>query len=576
MGERVRATRRLLVAALVLMVVGGAVAWATGHVPSPRAGADMDQSAGVRTPVVQPSEQPSTGPAKKGRPNIVVVLMDDFSLDLLQTMHSAETMRKRGASYDRAFVVDSLCCVSRSSFFTGQYPHQTGVRTNTSHGRTSDLGGWPAFAGHGNEARSFNVRLQESGYHTTFIGKYLNEYEWTPTRDVPPLPPGWSDFRTVFGSAYDGWEFASTKIEGDRLVIQEHPAPPEWASEEEKDAAYAGQVIEDMAVETVRQRERAGSPYFLEVAVYAPHNRTLPVGHYDDDPLFPPMFRDRSDPDSCGRVRCADLTVDDLPGFGDQRADNRPRRLDGTAARAWNTGRRMSADAAEMHLRDRARMTRSIDRTVRRILRAVGEDTYVILTSDNGLHLGQQGMNLGKGTAYATDVHVPLLVVGPGVEPGVRREVVSNIDLASTFEELAGLPPAPFRSGESLVATFGDPTLNRRSYAFFEHTQQTLSTGDPDAALTGGELDRIPSYTAVRSRDALLVRLDMDPSPDGVDWAYEFYSYRDHDFEKRNTFAQPRHQREVRELMAKLEAFDGCLASVGDAPVTRACRRLTR
>ena len=61
-----------------------------------------------------------------------MVLMDDFSMDLVQTMRSMRQMKRAGASYSHAFVVDSLCCVSRSSLFTGQYPHQTGVRTNTS------------------------------------------------------------------------------------------------------------------------------------------------------------------------------------------------------------------------------------------------------------------------------------------------------------------------------------------------------------------------------------------------------------------------------------------------------------
>ena len=56
-------------------------------------------------------------PAKQlaGKPNIVLVLMDDFSMDLVQTMRAARDMRRRGASYSHAFVVDSLCCVSRSS-----------------------------------------------------------------------------------------------------------------------------------------------------------------------------------------------------------------------------------------------------------------------------------------------------------------------------------------------------------------------------------------------------------------------------------------------------------------------------
>ncbi|NYE36525.1 arylsulfatase A-like enzyme [Nocardioides cavernae] len=513
--------------------------------------------------------EPAAAQAK--RPNIVVVMLDDFSMDLVQTMRSVQTMRKAGASYPYTYVTDSLCCVSRSSFFTGQYPHQTGVRTNTSNRGTSTLGGWPAYDTNGNPERAFNVRLQQAGYHTGFIGKFLNEYEWAPGRSLPPVVPGWTTFNTVFGSAYDGWDFASTRLVDQRLQLVQHPAPPAGASDAAKDKAYAGTVIGNQAMDFIAAGESSDAPYFLEVALYAPHNRVNPEPHYAGDPLFPPMFRDRSGARSCGRVACRKLTTDDLPGFGDARRDNRPRRADGTRARAWNTVRTLPAPLAVRDLRDRARMSQSADRLVKRILRAVGPNTYVVLTSDNGFHLGQNGLGRGKGTPYDTDVRVPLLVTGPGVVPGARKEVTSNIDLAPTFEELAGLAPAPYRSGLSLVPTLTQPTLARQSYAFLEHTQQTLTGNDPDAAFTGPELDRIPSYTAVRSRTALLARFDLDPRPGKVQWGYEFYRYRRNGFELKNQFASTKRQDEVATLMAKLAAFDSCTES-GDQPVSDACR----
>jgi hypothetical protein len=307
------------------------------------------------------------------------------------------------------------------------------------------------------------------------------------------------------------------------------------------------------------------------VSLYSPHNRTQPEGYYPGDPLFPPMFRDREGARSCGRVACSKLTVDDLAGYGDERADNRPRTASGKPARAWNTVPTLPASVAVRDLRNRARMAQSADRLITKILTSVGPDTYVVLTSDNGFHLGHNGMGRGKGTPYDTDVRVPLLVTGPGVVPGPRKEVTSNIDLAPTFEELAGLLPAPYRSGTSLVPTFSQPKLVRQSYAFLEHTQQTLTGNDPDAAFSGSELDRIPSYTAVRSRRALLVRLDLDPRRKKTSWGYEFYSYGLHAYEKRNTFGNRKRRDEVAVLMAKLAAFDGCREK-GDEPVSAACR----
>jgi arylsulfatase A-like enzyme len=385
--------------------------------------------------------------------------------------------------------------------------------------------------------------------------------------------PGWTTFNAVFGSAYDGWDFVSTTVVDQRLQLVQHLAPPASASNGAKDKAYAGAVIGDKAMDFIAAGEVSDAPYFLEVALYAPHNRVNPEPHYAGDPLFPPMFRDRTGERSCGRVACRKLTTADLPGFGDPRTDNRPRLANGKRARAWNTARTLAAPLAVRDLRDRARMAQSADRLVRRILRTVGPDTYVVLTSDNGFHLGQNGMGRGKGTPYDTDVRVPLLVTGPGVVPGARKEVTSNIDLAPTFEELAGLPPAPFRSGLSLVPTLADPKLVRQSYAFLEHTQQTLTGNDPDAAFSGTELDRIPSFTAVRSRTALLARFDLDPRATKVAWGYEFYSYERDRFEQRNTFASRRKSKEVAALMAKLAAFDGC-RETGDQPVPEACRAL--
>ena len=505
------------------------------------------------------------------RPNIVVVMLDDFSMDLVQTMRSVQTMRRAGASYPHSFVTDTLCCVSRSSFFTGQYPHQTGVLTNTSNEGQSTLGGWAAYAANGNPERAFNLRLQESGYTTGFVGKFLNEYEWSPGRELPPVVPGWSTFNTVFGSAYDGWDFASTSVVDGRMRLVQHDAPPASASNRAKDKAYAGTVTGDLAMDFLAANEAADAPYFLEVSLYAPHNRTNPKGHYPGDPLFPPMFRDREGARSCGRVACAKLTAADLPGFGDTTKDNRPRTASGKRARAWNTGAPLSKAVAVRDLRDRARMSQSADRLISKILRAVGPDTYVVLTSDNGFHLGQNGLARGKGTAYDTDVRVPLLVTGPGVVPGQRKEVTSNIDLAPTFEELAGLAPAPYRSGLSLAPTFAQPGLVRQSYAFLEHTQQTLTGGDPDAAFSGTELDRIPSYTAVRSRLALLVRLDLDPRRSRTSWGYEYYSYRQDRWEKRNAFTSKKRKPEVDLLMARLAAFDQC-RETGAQPVSEACR----
>jgi len=518
-------------------------------------------------------------------PNIVLVVMDDFSSDLLPTLGSAERMRREGASYSHSFTVDSLCCVSRTSLLTGQYPRQTGVRTNQSGSIPhAPHGGFPAYAGRGNAWRSVNVRLQQRGYTTGFVGKFLNQYEYGAGRRVPPGLPGWDSFVPVFGSAYDGWNYWTGRLRRDGgMDVENHPAPPYYrppgyTSKDLLDEFSSEEFIGSEALRFIRQHRGDDEPYFLEVAPYATHARVTPSGAFPGDPKFPPMFRDRPSDErpfgNCGRVSCHELDARKLPGYHDHSADNTPLTRSGEPAGAWRG--RPTGDRPRGHtklLRDRARMAQSIDRTVQRILDEVGPDTYVVLTSDNGFHIGQNGLGVGKGTAYDTDSRVPLLVVGPGVVPGQRDQLVSNIDLAPTFEELAGVRTPRFRSGQSFARTLARPRAPGRDAVFMEHMGQASTEGDPDAAMLGPDLDQIPSYVAVRSRDSLLVRQDLDPDPVRERIGWEFYSYRDAAWERTNAYADPRHRDEVRRLTGLLRRWNRCRAT-GDTPLTPSCRRL--
>ena len=315
------------------------------------------------------------------------------------------------------------------------------------------------------------------------------------------------------------------------------------------------------------------------MAPYAPHGRVHAAGHYPHDPFFPPAFRDRPHPGrpdgNCGPVACRSLSLRDLRGYGDQQGDNRPRRADGRPGALWNRHPHIHGAAPTLRmLRSRVQMLQSADRMVRRLLRQVGPDTYVILTSDNGFHLGQHGLRAGKGTPYTSDIRVPLLVVGPGVRPGTRRELVSNLDLAPTLERLAGLEPAPYRSGRSLLPSLARPWLHERDYVFVEHTWGRKRPDDPDA--TGGSaLGVIPSYVAVRSRTQLLVRFDLDRSP-AQRFVWEFYDLAEQGFEKRNDYGAPRHRRAVRVLTRKIEQLDACSTVVRGDAVPDDCRSLTR
>ena len=106
--------------------------------------------------------------------------------------------KKKGATFTNYFVTDSLCCPSRSSIFTGEFPHNTGVFRNV-----EPDGGYGGFNAHGNEPNTFAVALQRNGYRTAMLGKYLNGYH--PGIDGPAT--GWNEW-SVAGDGYHEFKYS--------------------------------------------------------------------------------------------------------------------------------------------------------------------------------------------------------------------------------------------------------------------------------------------------------------------------------------------------------------------------------
>ena len=517
--------------------------------------------------------EPSVEPAPR-RPNIVLIVLDDASLNVVAMMRNVRAMSRRSATFRNTFVADSFCCPSRAAMFTGLPPHLNGVLTNTSGGPGPDRGGWAAFKSHGNLSRSYNVSIRRAGYRTGFVGKYLNGYN-VRVRDgrrlPPPRVPGWDDFEALLAAAYTGWGFRRTFGPGDRLRMRLVRKPARSAPPRVKDRSYVQTVITRRALHLIHTYRRAAAPYFLQVSTYAPHGSI--VRAWPDEPIYPAAFADRPSRarpgGNCGLRSCFSLSTRDLIGYRDPPADNRPVMLlpgGGTrVTRSWRPRLTMSDSVALGAFRERARMVQSVDRMVGRIRAAVGRNTYVILTSDNGYHIGQHSLNGGKGAPYDSDTRVPLIVEGPGVKPGPRYQFISNIDLASTLETLAGLEPSDFRVGTSFAPSLSRPRARGHRFVFIQHTQNLANRNDPDAK--PWEVDKFPSYQAVRSRRGLLVRVDLNSSLRGKRYVWELYRY-DRPWEDRNVFRSDRRKPWARALMQRLRAWDGCTADE--------CRAATR
>jgi N-acetylglucosamine-6-sulfatase len=104
---------------------------------------------------------------RRGGPNIVFVLTDDLSWNLVQFMPHVLELQKHGVTFVNYFVTDSLCCPSRASIFTGRYPHNTGIFSN----RGAD-GGYVAFRKRGLERTTLATALSAGGFRTAMMGSF--------------------------------------------------------------------------------------------------------------------------------------------------------------------------------------------------------------------------------------------------------------------------------------------------------------------------------------------------------------------------------------------------------------------
>jgi len=71
----------------------------------------------------------------------------------------------------------------------------------------------------------------------------------------------------------------------------------------------------------------------------------------------------------------------------------------------------------------------------------LNENTIVLITSDHGEHLGAHGIMMHGRSLYEDEVHVPFLLMGPGVEAAKVQEPVSGVDFFASVLHAMGIAP---------------------------------------------------------------------------------------------------------------------------------------
>jgi N-acetylglucosamine-6-sulfatase len=394
--------------------------------------------------------------ARASRPNIVFILTDDLSWNLINARFAPHilALEKRGETFNHYYVSDSLCCPSRSTIFTGLFPHDTKVVANIGKD-----GGFRKFQAEHLYKRTFAVAIRRHGYATAMMGKYLNGYgKPTMTPTTAPVAPGWSDWHVVS----NGYQEFNYYMNLNRKVVF-YGGPTGGCGATGRPNNYGVDVLNSAARAFIDKRK--GKPFALEVATFAPHSPYIPAPRNACD--FPGLTEPRD------------------PSFNSA-TTNPPTWLAQHQQSALTPAQIASIDRA---YRMRAQSVEAVDKLLADVEARLARDhqaknTYIVFSSDNGYHLGQHRLSHGKQTAFETDIRVPLIIAGPGVPSGkVVRQVAENVDLYPTFVAIAGAAPHNPVDGHSLLPLL-HPGRKRpawRTVALIEHKHVSRKNpNDPD------------------------------------------------------------------------------------------------
>lgn len=376
------------------------------------------------------------------QPNIVFIFCDDLTTQaiscygdgrkLLETPNM-DRIAKEGMRFDRCLVTNSICGPSRAVIQTGKYSHANGFYNNSNSRFDSTQ-------------RTFPPVLQKNGYQTAVIGK------WHLGSD----PVGYDYWNILPGQ---GAYYNPPMIENGKQVKYE---------------GYTTDIIGDLTLKWLDGRDKT-KPFMLMSQHKAPHREWEPplrLLGFDNDRVYeePETLFDAYS----GRSKAIsdhDMGIDRTFTERDAKLVA-PGNLTPEQRKQWdayynprNAKYRAAAPAGrdlvkwryQRYMHDYLACVKAVDENVGRVLdyldkNGLSENTVVMLSSDQGFYLGEHGW-FDKRWIFEESLRSPLMVRWPGViKPGTSNgRIVSLLDFASTFLEIAGTENLPDVHGRSMV-----------------------------------------------------------------------------------------------------------------------------
>jgi arylsulfatase A-like enzyme len=372
-------------------------------------------------------------------PDIIVVMVDDLGYipddRVLQRLPAIrETFIENGQRLSGMHGETPLCCPSRATFLSGSHTLHHGVISNDGN----------AF----DPTDTLATRLDQAGYHTLLMGKYLNEYEGTTT------PPGWD--RVMMRQENDDAVFA---IDGE--VVELTDVPPDEALRREAATWIAEAPVDE--------------PLFAFLTPRAPHRHPQKCGQDAERGCQYLPFVAEEDQ---GAPECGGLEPWKPPNYTTD-VERRPV--------PWGMPR--FEDGWPMDVICESLLV--VDRLVADVVAAQaerGRPAYLVFLSDNGMSWGQKGR---AQKHVPTSTQLPFYVAGPGVAVGGSHALASTIDIPATLAELAGVELGA-GDGQSLVPLLHDLAAPGRDEMLH------IMPADPDGFYEGWAALRTPSWRYIR------------------------------------------------------------------------------
>lgn len=381
------------------------------------------------------------------KPNILFIFSDDQSFETIgangQTIvetPNLDRLTKNGTTFTHAYNqgawAGAVCVASRSMIISGAslWNAQNAIKDI----KTKKKRSWPEL-------------MQKAGYTTYMAGKW----------HIPiPVNTVFNVTKNVRAGMPETVKKAYNRpVEGEDLETAWLP----WDKENGgfwQGGKHWSEVLADDGVEFIEEAKLDDNPFFMYLALNAPHDpRQAPKEYIDKYPLdsikLPKNYQDVY----------PDMGENAVPKIRDERLAPFPR----------------TPYAIKMHRQEYYASITHMDAQIGRILEALEKsgkaaNTYIIFASDHGLAVGHHGL-VGKQNMYEHTVRAPFIISGLGIKADHKIETPIYLqDAMATSLELASIATPDYVTFQSVLPLLqnGHKKQYESIYSAYMGTQRML------------------------------------------------------------------------------------------------------